>query len=82
MTIVFDGFSGRKFVSINSIHQFSRTTTLIHNFLNILVEEESLDVLDYLLETLPIVETSCHSIVIERMITFFHPPLLGVLGNF
>jgi len=50
--------------------------------LNFLVEEGSLDVLDYLLETLPIVETSCHSIVIERTTTFFHPLLLGVLGNF
>jgi len=79
---VFDGFSSREFASINPIHQFPRTTTLIHNFLNFLVEEGSLDVLDYLLETLPIVETSCHSIVIERMTTFFHPPLLGVLGNF
>ena len=82
MTIVFDGFSDRKFMSINQIYQFSRTMTLIHNFLNILVEEGSLDVLDYLLETLPIVKTSCYSIVIERTTIFFHPPLLGVLGNF
>ena len=79
---MFDGFSGREFASTNPIHQFPRTMTLIRNFLNFIVKEESLDVLDYLLETLPIVETSYYSIVIKRMITVFCPPLLGVLGNF
>ena len=79
---MFDGFSGREFASTNPIHQFPRTMTLIHNFLNFIIKEGSLDVLDYLLETLPIVETSCCSIVIERIIIFFCPPLLGVLGNF
>jgi len=79
---VFDSFGGREFVFTNPIHQFPRTMTLIHNFLNFLVEEGSLDIFDYLLETLPIVETSCYSIVIERMTTFFHSPLLGVLGKF
>ena len=82
MIIVFDGFDSRKFASTNLIHQFPRTTTFIHNFLNFCVKEGSLDVLNYLLETLPIVKTSCRSIVIERMTTFFHLPLLGMFGNF
>ena len=80
--IVFDGFGGRKFVSTNPIHQFLRATTFIHSFLNFCVKEESLDVLNYLLEALPTVKTSCHSIIIERMTIFFHPPLLGMFGNF
>ena len=79
---MFDGFDGRKFVSTNPIHQFPRTMTFICNFLNFRVKEGSLDILNYLLETLPIVKTSCHSIVIERMTTFFHPPLVGMFGNF
>jgi len=79
---VFDGFDGRKFASTNPIYQFPRTTTFIHNFLNFHVKEESLDILNYLLETLPIVKTSCYSIVIERPTTFFCPPLVGMFGNF
>jgi len=72
--IVFDGFDSRKFTSTNLIHQFPRTTTFIHNFLNFCVKEGSLDVLNYLLETLPIVETSCHSIVIEKTVTSYYNP--------
>ena len=82
MIIVFDGFNSRKFASTNPIHQFPRTTTFIRNFLNFRVKKGSLDVLNYLFETLSIVETSCHSIVIERITTFFCPPLLAMFGNF
>ena len=78
---MFDGFDGRKFVSTNPIHQFPRTITFIRNFLNFHVKEGSLDILNYLLETLSIVETSCHSIVIERTTTFFCPPLVGMFGD-
>jgi len=45
------------------------------------VEESSLDVFNYLFEVLPIIETSCHSIVIERMAAFISPPLLGMFGK-
>ena len=82
MIIVFDGFDSRKFASTNPIHQFPRTMIFIHNFLNFCVKEGSLDVLNYLFETFPIVKTSCHSIVIERPTTFFYPPLFGMFGNF
>ena len=66
---MFDGFDGRKFVFTNPIHQFPRTITFVYNFLNFRIKEGSLDVLNYLLETLPIVETSCRSIVIGRTTT-------------
>ena len=79
---MFDGFDGRKFASTNPIHQFPRTMTFIRNFLNFCVKEGSLDVLNYLFETFPIVKTSCHSIVIEKPTTFFCPLLFRIFGNF
>ena len=79
---MFDGFNGRKFASTNPIHQFPRTTTFICNFLNFCVKEGFLNILNYLLETLPIIETSCRSIIIERPTIFFCPPLVGMFGNF
>jgi len=45
------------------------------------VEESSLDILNYLLEVLPIIKTSCRSIVIERTAAFISPPLLGMFGK-
>ena len=82
MIIVFDGFGGRKFASTNPIYQFLRITTFIHSFLNFCIKERSLDVLNYFLEALPTVKTSCYFIIIERITTFFCPPLLGIFGNF
>ena len=80
-TIIFDGFDGWKFASANPIYQFPRAMTFVGNFLDFCVEESSLDVLNYLFEVLPIIETSCCSIVIERMAAFISPPLLGMFGK-
>jgi len=57
MAIVVDGLDGGKFPFINPVHQLPQTATLIHNFLDFVVKKESLDVLDNLLEFLPVLET-------------------------
>ena len=53
-----NGFDGREFSSFNLVHQLPGTATLIRNFLDFVVKEESLGVFDDLLEFLPILETS------------------------
>jgi len=58
LSIMGNGFDGREFSSFNPVHQLPGTTTLIHNFLDFVVEEGSLGVFDGLLEFLPILETS------------------------
>ena len=77
-----DSLDGRKFLSPNLVHQFPKTTTLVRNFLNFIVKKRSFDIFNYLLEFLPIFKTSWRSIVIERVTTFLHPPLFGMLGDF
>jgi len=57
MAIVVDGLDGRKFPFINPVHQLPQTVTLIRNFLDFVIEKESLDVLDNLLEFLSVLET-------------------------
>jgi len=57
MAIVFDGLDGGKFPFINPVHQLSWTMTLIRNFLDFGIEKGSLDVLDNLLEFLPVLKT-------------------------
>ena len=58
LSIMDNGFDGREFSSFNSVHQLPGTATLIHNFLDFVIEEGSLGVFDDLLEFLPILETS------------------------
>ena len=57
MAIVVDGLDGGKFPFINPVHQLPWTVTLIHNFLDFVIEKGSLDVLDNLLEFLPVLKT-------------------------
>jgi len=57
MAIVVDGLDGRKFPFINPVHQLPQTVTLICNFLDFVIEKESLDVLDNLLEFLSVLKT-------------------------
>jgi len=58
LSIMGNGFNGREFSSFNPVHQLPGTTTLIHNFLDFVIEEESLGIFDDLLEFLPILKTS------------------------
>ena len=58
MAIVVDGLDSKKFPFLNPVHQLLRTMTLIHNFLNFVIEKRSLDVFDNLLEFLPVLKTS------------------------
>jgi len=58
LSIMDNGFNGRKFSSFNLVHQLPGTMTLICNFLDFVIEEGSLGVFDDLLEFLPILETS------------------------
>ena len=58
LSIMGNGFDGREFSSFNPVYQLPGTVTLIRNFLDFVIEEESLDVFDNLLEFLPILETS------------------------
>ena len=58
LSIMGNGFDGREFSFFNPVHQLPETVTLIHNFLDFVVEKGSLGVFDDLLEFLPILETS------------------------
>ena len=58
LSIMGNSFNGREFSSFNPVHQLPGTATLIHNFLDFVVEEGSLGVFDNLLEFLPILKTS------------------------
>ena len=82
MTIVVDSFNSREFSSPNPVYQLSWTTSLIRNFLNFFIKKGSLDVSNYLLEFLLVFKTPWCSVIIERLTTFFCPPLFGILGYF
>jgi len=58
LSIMGNGFDGREFSSFNPVHQLPGTMTLIRNFLDFVIVEESLGVFNDLLEFLPILETS------------------------
>jgi len=58
LAFVFDGFGCGEFAFVNPIHQLPWTMALIHNFLNLHVEEGSFCVFHDFLECFLIVQTS------------------------
>ena len=42
MTIVINSLNGKKFPSLNPVHQLPQTTTLVHNFLNFISSKKDL----------------------------------------
>ena len=58
ISIIVDGFDGRKFTSLDPVHQLPQTATLIQDFLDFVIEEGSLGVFNALLEFLLILEAS------------------------
>ena len=79
LVIIFDGLNGRQLVLVDPAYKFPRFLFLISDFLNFGVEERSLHRFDCALETFPIFQISCHSIIVQCTSTLFIPPTLGML---
>ena len=58
LVIVIDSLDSREFPSLDPVHQFLSASTFVCYFLDFVIEEESLDVFDCLLELFPVFETS------------------------
>ena len=58
MSVMVDSLDSREFPSFNLVHQLPWASTFVHNFLNFVIEEESLNIFDSLLELFPVFETS------------------------
>jgi len=81
MSIILDGFNSRKLLFINLIHELSRTSSFVGDFLNFLVKEGLFSTLNCLLELLPVLDMLSQLIFLEVLSTIFVLPTLGVLGN-
>jgi len=79
LVVIFDNLNGRQLVLVDPAYEFSRFLFLISDFLNFGVEERSLHRFDCTLETFPIFQISCHSIIAQCTSTLFVPPTLGML---
>ena len=78
---MFNGLNCRKFSLLDPIHQFPWASTLVHDFVDFIVEECSLGILDRQFERLPVFVTSLQPVCTESISTQFRPPLLGVFGG-
>jgi len=56
--VVFDGLNRRKFSLLDPIHQFPWALTLVRDFVDFIVEERSLGILDHQFERLPVFAAS------------------------
>ena len=78
ISIIFDGFSSRKFVFVNPIYQLLWAMTLTCHFSDLSVEECPFGVLYDSSEFLPIFQAPKCSIFINGSITLVVSPLFGV----
>ena len=78
---MFNGLNRRKFSLLDLIHQFPWTSTLVHDFVDFIVKERSLGILDRQFERLPVFATPLRPVCTESISTQFRPPLLGMLGG-
>ena len=58
MSVMIDNLDSREFPSFDPVYQLPWASTFVHNFLNFVIEEGSLDIFDSLLELFPVFETS------------------------
>ena len=72
LIIILDGFDGRQFVFIDPVHELSRFSFFVSDFLNF---DSSLD---FVLEYFPTFKTSCHPKVAQCKTALLIPPTLGV----
>ena len=69
MVIVFNGLNRRKFSLLDLIHQFPWASTLVRDFVDFIVEEHSLGILDRQFERLPVFATSLQPVCTESIST-------------
>ena len=81
MIVVFNGLNHRKFSLLDPIHQFPWASTLVRDFVDFIIEERSLRILDHQFERLPVFVTSFQPVCTESISTQFRPLLLGVFGG-
>jgi len=55
---MFDGLNCREFSLLDPIHQFPWASTFVHDFVDFIIEECSLGILDHQFERLPIFAAS------------------------
>ena len=79
---MFDGLYRREFSLLDPIHQFPWASTLVRDFMDFIVEERSLGILDSQFERLPVFAASLRPIRAESVSTRFRSPLLGMFGGF
>ena len=80
LIVVLDGFDSRKFSLLDPVHQLSWTTTFVRDFLDFVIEEQSLGILDHRFERFPIFAASFRPVCEQGASARFRPPLLGVFG--
>ena len=80
LIVVLDGFNSRKLSLLDPVHQLPWATTFVCDFLDFVVEERSLGILDCRFEGLPIFAASFHPVCEKGASARFQPPLLGVFG--
>ena len=81
MIVVFDGLNRREFSLLDPIHQFPWASTLVRNFMDFIIEERSLGILNCQFERLPVFVTSLQPICTESTSTRFRLPLLRMFGG-
>jgi len=80
MIVMFDGLNCREFSLLDPIYQFPWASTFVHDFVNFIIEEHSLGILDHQFERLPIFAASLRPVCIESTSTRFRPLFLGMFG--
>ena len=76
MTVVFDSFNSRKFVFVDSIHEFPWTLFFVGDFLNLEVKEKTFSALDCFLELLLILDMLRQPILLKISSIIHVPPTL------
>ena len=80
LIVVLDGFDSRKLSLLDPVHQLPWATTFVCDFLDFVIEEQSLGILDHQFERLPIFAASFRPVCEKGASARFRPPLLGVFG--
>ena len=80
LIVVLDGFDSRKLSLLDPVHQLPWATTFVCDFLDFVVKERSLGILDHQFERLPIFTASFRPICEKDASARFRPPLLRVFG--
>ena len=80
LIVVLDGFDSRKLSLLDPVHQLPWAMTFVCDFLDFVVKERSLGILDHQFERLPIFTASFRPICEKDASARFRPPLLRVFG--